>query len=65
MWKGTRRKRNRRSEDKKKMQGVRTTVERIKDSLAHFDTMKMEITCFFSCNVSISGHDIFWLAMCY
>jgi len=29
------------------MKRIRTTVERKTDCLAHFDTMKMEITCVF------------------
>jgi hypothetical protein len=29
----------------KRMKGVRTTVGRITDSLGHFDTIQMEITC--------------------
>jgi hypothetical protein len=44
------------------MKGVRTTAERITDSLGHFDTTQMEINCLF-CNFGILGFEIvvFWV----
>jgi hypothetical protein len=44
------------------MQGVGTIVER-KQTLEHFDTMQVEITCLFFCNFCILGYDILWPVM--
>ena len=47
LWEQTGRNRKRRGKDEKEIQGVRTTVERITDCLAHFGTMQVEIICLF------------------